>query len=79
MRYRPEDHFVSILLLDPATGAPVPIDYYRDTTLATDPAGNIAGATVRVPDGIRVPESIEAVVMTDAFPAARSTFDGISR
>ncbi len=79
VRYRPEDHFVSILLLDPETGAPVPIDYYRDTTLTTDAAGNISGATVRVPDNIRLPESIEAVVMTDAFPAARSTFGGVRR
>ena len=77
VRYRPEDHFVSILLLDAATGVPVPIDYYRDTTLSTDGSGNISGATVRVGEGIAVPDSIEAVVMTDAFPAARSTFDGV--
>jgi hypothetical protein len=79
VEYRPADHVVSILLLDAVTGAPVPIDYYRDTTITTDPAGNIAGATVDVGEGIALPASVEAVVMTDAFPAARTTFDGIAR
>ena len=79
VQYRPEDHFVSILLLDARTGAPVPIDYYRDTTISTDASGNISGAAVAVGSGISLPASVEAVVMTDAFPAARSTFDGIRR
>ena len=79
VQYKPADHFVSILLLDAVTGTPVPIDYYRDTTLTTDDSGNISGATVVVGEGIALPASVEAVVMTDAFPAARTTFDGISR
>ena len=79
VQYRPTDHFVSVLLLDAVTGSPVPIDYYRDTTITTDGSGNISGATVVVGDAIALPASVEAVVMTDAFPAARTMFDGIGR
>ena len=77
--YHPEDHVVSILLLDARSGAPVPLDYYRDTTLTTDAAGNIARATVTVTDGIPLPQDLEAVVMTDAFPAARARLSGGAR
>jgi hypothetical protein len=79
VQYKPADHVVSILLLDAVTGTPVPIDYYRDTTITTDGSGNISGATVVVGEGIALPASVEAVVMTDAFPASRTTFDGIGR
>jgi hypothetical protein len=34
---------------------------------------------VVVGEGIALPASVEAVAMTDAFPAARTTFDGIDR
>jgi hypothetical protein len=34
---------------------------------------------VAVGDAVALPVSVEAVVMTDAFPAARSTFDGTGR
>ena len=43
---------MSILLLDAAPGHPVPIDYYRDTTIDDRCSGNISGATVVVGEGI---------------------------
>ncbi len=74
--YRKQDHFVSVLLVDATTGVPVPVDYYSETAMSTDAAGNITGATVRIPANVSVPAKVEAIVMTDAFPAARQTFEG---
>jgi outer membrane protein assembly factor BamB len=75
-RYPSDAHFVSVLLLDAVTGDPVPLDYYSDTTMRTDEAGNVVGTSVQVPDGVALPARIEAHVMTDAFPAATATFEG---
>jgi hypothetical protein len=77
-QYPKDAHFVSILLLDADSGDPVSLDYYRDTAMRTDDAGNIVGTSVTVPDGIDLPARIEAHVMADAFPAATATFDGAS-
>lgn len=71
--YRAADHLVSVLLSDPATGDPVGIDYQALTTTRTDGAGNITGATVRIPAGTVVPPKVVATVMTDAFPLASFT------
>ncbi|MFN8125079.1 MAG: PQQ-binding-like beta-propeller repeat protein [Candidatus Nanopelagicales bacterium] len=74
--YKKDDHFVSILLLDTATGRPVPIDYYQDTTMTTDADGTITGTSVTVPADL--PDRVTAYVMTDAFPAATAELDGSS-
>ena len=76
VKYAKADHFVSVLLVDAVTGQPVPIDYYSDTTMSTDAAGNITGTTVKIPASQALPSSVEAIVMTDAFPAKRATFSG---
>ena len=69
--YTDAEHFVSILLLD-ESGVPLPIDYYRQTTVQTDGAGQITGVTLTVDEPL--PPDFEAIVMTDAFPAHRQTF-----
>lgn len=68
--YPAKEHFVSILLLGP-DGTPVGVDYLNATKTQTDSAGNVTGVTVTVPDGTTLPSQVEAVVMTDAFPAYR--------
>jgi outer membrane protein assembly factor BamB len=75
--YPADAHFVSILLLDADTGRPVPIDYHSDTTMRVDGDGQIVGTTVSVPEGIPLPATIEAHVMTDAYPAATTTFEEV--
>jgi hypothetical protein len=61
-------HSVAVLALDARTGAPVPLAYGTDTTRTTDASGNV--------DSVRVPlaghtEKLRAVLMVDAYPAAR--------
>ncbi|HQR80145.1 MAG TPA: PQQ-binding-like beta-propeller repeat protein [Actinomycetota bacterium] len=73
--YTSADHFVSILLLDDQ-GRPVPLDYYRATTMQTDGSGQITGVTLTVDTAL--PERFRAVVMTDAFPAHTQQFGGPS-
>ena len=63
--YTSDDHFVSILLLDDQ-GKPLPIDYYSKTSLQTGPNNQITGVTLEVDQPL--PPTVEATVMTDAFP-----------
>jgi len=74
-RYPQAEHVVSILLLEADSGQPVALDYTSATTTRTDPAGSIVGASVTVPEGVRLPARVQAFVMTDAFPAASATFE----
>lgn len=69
--YPARQHFVSIMLADRATGLPVIIDYHDLTELTSDAAGNVSSATVTIPANTQLPEQLEAIVMTDAFPAHR--------
>lgn len=71
--YSKDDHFVSVLLIDADTGEPVPLDYYSDTTMTTDASGDITGTSVRIGADVVLPTKVEAIVMTDAFPAKRTT------
>jgi hypothetical protein len=70
--YSKADHFVSILLLD-ESGKPVPVDYYSRTELQTGASDQITGVTLTVDEPL--PASVEAIVMTDAFPALRQTVE----
>ncbi len=72
--YAGDDHVVSILLLDAATGEPLPVDYQSATSVTNDAATDSTTVTVEVPDDVALPERIEAIVMTDAFPARRTVF-----
>jgi hypothetical protein len=62
--YTTDNHYVSILLID-ADGKPVPLDYWANTTIRSEPDGRISGVDVAAP-GL---SDITAIVMTDAFPA----------
>ena len=70
--YTSDDHFVSILLLDDQ-GKPLPIDYYSKTSLQTGPNNQITGVTLEVDQPL--PPTVEAIVMTDAFPRKRQTIE----
>jgi outer membrane protein assembly factor BamB len=67
--YPASEHRLGLLLVDARTGQPVGLDYTQQTT-ATDAAGNIAGATLHIPKGTQMPESVRAYVIADAFPIA---------
>ncbi len=67
--YAADQHFVSILLLDPS-GKPVPLDYYADTTMRVE-GNRITGVDVKAP-GLAPP--FTAIVMTDAYPAKTKDF-----
>jgi hypothetical protein len=69
---RVDEHSVSLLLVDAASGAPVSLDYGFATMRATDAAGLVQ--TVAVPFGATVPPaSVRVYLMVDAYPAARTT------
>jgi outer membrane protein assembly factor BamB len=70
--YSAEQHSVSILLLDEG-GMPVPLDYYAATKVQEED-GRITGVSVTSDETL--PDVVEAVVMTDAFPAARRVMQG---
>jgi hypothetical protein len=69
---RPDTQSLSILLVDAATGVPVPLDYGFATTRTTSASGVIE--TVSVPFGtVTPPAAVRAYLMVDAYPAARDT------
>ena len=67
-RYPASEHLLSVLLVDAATGAPVPLDYRSLTTPSTDAAGNLTGASLRIPAGTPLPGAVRAYVVADVFP-----------
>ena len=67
-RYQASEHLLSVLLVDAATGAPVPLDYRSLTTPSTDAAGNLTGASLRIPAGTPLPGAVRAYVVADVFP-----------
>jgi len=60
-------HVPSILLVDAATGMPVPLDYRSTTTTSTDDRDAIAGVTVSIPTGTELPAHVEAYVLIDVL------------
>ena len=70
------DHLVGPGKSDPSLAAlgflTVNDSFQGDTTLQTDDDGDITGASVAIPADLVLPARVEAVVMTDAFPAARA-------
>ncbi len=67
-RYPAGSHLASILLVDPATGAPVSLDYRALTTNLADEAGQIAEVRLRLPAATTLPDSLRAYVIADVFP-----------
>ncbi len=71
-RYRAGAHLASILLVDAATGAPVPLDYRALTNPVVDAAGNVSQVRLRIPAGTELPPSLRAYTIADVFPLAAS-------
>lgn len=70
------EHSVAILLVDPATGKPVTLDYGPATTRTADAQGHPASVTLpllAMGQAATVPASVRAYLMVDAYPAARAT------
>jgi len=71
--YPATDHLPAILLLDEATREPIALDYQANLTALADAAGTIAGVTLTLPAGTRLPEAVTAIVMLDVYPLHRET------
>jgi outer membrane protein assembly factor BamB len=69
---RADTQSVALLLLDAATGTPIPLDYGFTTARTIGPTGLVE--TVTVPFGtVTPPASVRAYLMVDAYPAAVQT------
>ena len=71
-RLRPAATNLSLLLLDPATGLPLPADYSYGTERTMNRDRTVATVSVPLPVAGR-PAAIRAYLMADAYPAARAT------
>jgi hypothetical protein len=69
-RYPARSHVVGVLLVDPATGDPLVLDYRKRTASLRDRRGNLVGARLTIPAGTQVPDRVRAYVITDVFPLA---------
>lgn len=72
-RFRAEKHFLSLLLVDGSTGAPVGLDYRTLTTQETDANGNVVAARLRIPAGTQLPATLRAYTIADVFPLGTTT------
>ena len=68
-RYPAARHVGSILLTGP-DGAVVPLDYRSETTIGTDPRGNLREIRLALPAGSALPATVRAYVILDVFPIA---------
>ena len=71
-RYPAADHRIGLLLVDPATGQPLGLDYTAQQS-TTDAHGNVASATLSIPAGTSVPAQVRAYVIADVFPLLSET------
>lgn len=69
-RYPARSHVAGVLLVDPATGEPVVVDYRKQTASLRDRRGNLVGARLTIPASTSLPERVRAYVITDVFPLA---------
>ena len=65
-----KQHLVAILLVDDATGLPVPVDYGPLTTRTVDASGDVTA--VQLP-ATSTPPTVRAYLMVDTIAAARAT------
>jgi outer membrane protein assembly factor BamB len=66
------DHVVSLLAIDAATGAPVPLDYAFSTSATTNADGTLATVSVAT-KGATIPSSMRVHLMIDTFSADQGT------
>ncbi|MFN8131528.1 MAG: PQQ-binding-like beta-propeller repeat protein [Solirubrobacteraceae bacterium] len=71
-RLRPATDALSVLLVDAASGRPLPADYSYGTQRTANPDGTAATVSVPLPAG-PLPASVRAYLMAGAYPAARAT------
>ena len=64
------EHVYGLLLVDEATGVPLPLYYTKMTVVETGPGGTVTGVTVRFEEG-RYAGRARAYYMVDTYPAAR--------
>ncbi|HKP91839.1 MAG TPA: PQQ-binding-like beta-propeller repeat protein [Thermoleophilaceae bacterium] len=69
-RYPARSHVVGVLLVDPATGEPIVLDYRKQTASLRDGRGNLVGARLTIPAGTTLPQRVRAYAITDVFPLA---------
>jgi outer membrane protein assembly factor BamB len=67
-----DEHSVSLLLIDDATGKALPIDYGFVTTRGVGGDGLVESVSVPFGDGVP-PPMIRAYLMVDSYPGARAT------
>jgi len=72
-------HRPSLLLVDADRIEAIPLDYHACVSAEADAGGNLASATLTIPAGTQLPESLEAVVILDVFPLFRHKLSYPSR
>lgn len=68
------DHVYSLLLVDEASGDPLPLYYSRDTRVERDGAGAVKAVSVSFREG-QVTGRIRAYLMVDTWPAASAVLE----
>lgn len=72
-RLDPDEHYVGLMLVDDATGAPVAIDDIgAKTTLSMDATGNVSRVRLRL-DASLSGKQVRAYLITETYPAASGT------
>lgn len=66
---RVSEHNIGLLLIDPASGRPLPLSYMHAMTHAATPQGMIASATLGITPGA-VRGAVRVYAMVDTYPAA---------
>jgi outer membrane protein assembly factor BamB len=61
-------HSLGLLLVDEASGTPVPLDYRKALSTRVDGRGNLREVRLRIPAGTAVPQRLAAYVIADVFP-----------
>ena len=69
-----KDHVYSLLLVDEATGDPLPLYYSRDTQVECDTTGAVTAVSVSFREG-QVAGKVRAYLMVDTWPAASAVVE----
>ncbi len=69
---RNDAHNICVLLVDVATGRPLPLDYAQQTTRTAAAGGIVESVTIQFPPG-GARGAVRAYVMVDDYPAASTT------
>ncbi len=72
--YPLDQHRPGLLLVDPAQGQAVALDYHANLSARADSGGNLQSVSLRIPPGTALPARLQVCVMLDIFPAAWRTF-----